>query len=44
MIAVGEIIEPDKTHVDIEIQADAPAHEPYDLPFAVGFGDLPELA
>ncbi len=43
MIAVGEIIEPDKTRVDIEIQAEKPSGEPYDLPFSVGFGDLPDL-
>ena len=44
MIAVGEILEPEKTRVDIEIQAEAPADEPYDLPFAIGFGNLPELS
>ena len=43
MIAVGEILEPEKTHVDIEIEAEAPEDESYDLPFTVGFGDLPAL-
>ncbi len=43
MIAVGEILEPEKARVDIEIQAEAPA-EPYDLPFTVDFGGLPELS
>ena len=43
MIAVGEIIEPEKTRVDIEIRSEVPSDQPYDLPFEVGFGDLPDL-
>jgi hypothetical protein len=43
MIAVGEIIEPEKTTVDIEIQVEASDQDCHFLPFVVGFGDLPEL-
>lgn len=44
MIAVGEIIEPEKTRVDIEIAAEAPDQRISDLPFEVDFGDLPDLS
>ncbi len=40
MLAVGEILEPEKTTVEI-IQTD---DEPLDdLPFSIDFGDLPPL-
>ena len=41
MIAVGEILEPEKTTVEIVQMNDD--HEP-DLPFDLDFGDLPPLS
>ena len=43
MIAVGEILEPEKTRVDIESHAEAPSDPSHGLPFELDFGDLPEL-
>ena len=40
MLAVGEILEPDKIRVEIQQENDDP--EP-DLPFTLDFGDLPPL-
>lgn len=39
MVAVGEILEPDKTSVEIEQTAGDPPGDDFDL----SFGDLPEL-
>lgn len=39
MVAVGEILEPDKTAVEIEQTSDDPHGDDFDL----SFGDLPEL-
>jgi hypothetical protein len=44
MIAVGQIIEPEKTRVDIEIQVESSDESSLDLPFVIGFGDLPDLS
>lgn len=41
MLGLGEVIEPNKTSVEIEQVAD---DEPDDLPFKVDFGDLPSLS
>jgi hypothetical protein len=38
MLAVGEIIEPSNTHVEIVAEAPAP-----NLPLDIDFGDLPPL-
>lgn len=40
MIAVGEILEPEKTRVEIVQTDDEPLD---DLPFGIDFGDLPPL-
>ncbi|MCQ3811734.1 MAG: hypothetical protein KTV68_14395 [Acidimicrobiia bacterium] len=40
MVALGEILEPEKTRVEIQQEDDEP--EP-DLPFTIDFGDLPPL-
>ena len=40
MLAVGDILEPEKTKVEIQQENDDP--EP-DLPFTLDFGDLPPL-
>ena len=41
MVALGEILEPEKTRVEIQQEDDEP--EP-DLPFTIDFGDLPPLS
>lgn len=41
MLAVGQILEPEKTTVEIVQTNDDP--EPDDLPFTLDFGDLPPL-
>ncbi len=40
MLAVGEIIEPEKTHVEIAVEHAKPVDED---PFDLNFGDLPPL-
>lgn len=40
MVAVGEIIEPDKAKVEISQPSNDPMDDP---PFDIGFGDLPLL-
>ncbi len=40
MVALGEILEPEKTRVELQQEDDEP--EP-DLPFTLDFGDLPPL-
>ncbi len=40
MVALGEILEPEKTRVEIQQEDDEP--EP-DMPFTIDFGDLPPL-
>ncbi len=40
MVALGEILEPEKTRVEVQQEDDEP--EP-DLPFTIDFGDLPPL-
>lgn len=40
MLAVGDILEPEKTTVEIEQSSDDPID---DLPFEIDFGDLPPL-
>jgi hypothetical protein len=40
MLAVGEILEPEKTKVEIAVEHSKPVD---DLPFELGFGDLPPL-
>ena len=40
MIAVGEILEPDKTTVEIEHPSDDPLRDD----FGLSFGELPDLA
>lgn len=40
MLAVGEVLEPDKTRVEIVQTDDEPLD---DLPFGIDFGDLPPL-
>lgn len=42
MLGLGEVIEPNKTRVEIEQIAED--DEPDDLPFEVDFGDLPGLS
>ena len=39
MVAVGEILEPDKTTVEVEQTSSDPLDDDFDL----SFGDLPEL-
>ena len=41
MVALGEILEPEKTRVEIQQEDDEP--EP-DMPFTIDFGDLPPLS
>ena len=40
MLAVGEILEPEKTKVEIAVEHSKPID---DQPFELGFGDLPPL-
>ncbi|WP_420433789.1 hypothetical protein [Candidatus Poriferisocius sp.] len=40
MVALGEILEPEKTRVEVQQEDDEP--EP-DMPFTIDFGDLPPL-
>ncbi len=41
MLAVGEILEPEKTVIEIEQESDDPIDDP---PFKLDFGDLPPLS
>jgi hypothetical protein len=40
MLALGEILEPEKTIIEIEQESDDPIDDP---PFTLDFGDLPPL-
>jgi len=40
MLAVGEIIEPEKTHVELTIESSKPVGDDH---FQLGFGSLPPL-
>ena len=42
MLGLGEVLEPQKTSVEIEQVAED--DQPDDLPFAIDFGDLPSLS